>query len=193
MKIYIMNAFIIRMKEISINVVKVPIEILHSKIKERLISEGYTIKEESNKNHFMISIDIPIEIKGKQGIIDSATIKGEILGKEIQITLQTDFIEETTNNTSQKIENLSIHQKWLSWVFETTLWSEVRKIVREYNGLYSYLLNKNEPYEGTVCYQCGHIIPHGSNVCPHCGSEIKKESDPYETAYPYYLMGGQCY
>jgi hypothetical protein len=182
------------MKEISIKVVKVPIEVLHSKIKEGLLSKGYTIKEESDKNHFIISIDVPMEIKGREGIVDTATIKGEISGKEIQITLQTNVIEETKSDTiPKKLENLSIHQKWLSWVFETTVWSEVRKIVRASNGFYSSLLNKNGSDDGTVCYQCGHIIPKGLNVCPHCGSDVKKEADPYETAYPYYLMGGQCY
>jgi len=179
-------------KEVFMKVVNVPIESLTSKIIEVLTAKGYNIKKnEVTDSSFEIELDVPLDVKNHPETIEYAFIKGKKDNKELGICLRTSIKENNNiqNNTDKKL--LTLYERYKSWQVETTVWSVVRQIVRDHNGIYSPLRNKeyntNELNSPIICYYCGSKMPEGSLVCPNCGHISGTTKDPLEMAY---ILGG---
>ncbi|MGC8581863.1 MAG: hypothetical protein ACP5RS_06735 [Thermoplasmata archaeon] len=182
-------------KEVFIKVVNVPIDYLTSKITEFLTAKGYTIKKkEVTDNTFEIELDVPLDVKNHPETIEYAFIKGKKDDKELGICLQTSIKDgnNAQNNIDKKL--LTIYERWKAWKVETTVWSGVRQIVRDHNGLYSPLKNKSvatDSKSAIICYYCGSNMPEGSLVCPNCGHISGTTKDPLEMAYILQGFGGR--
>jgi hypothetical protein len=183
-------------KEVFIKVVNVPIESLTSKITEVLTAKGYAIKKKDvTDSSFEIELDVPLDVKNHPETIEYAIIKGKKDNKELGVCLQTSIKEGNNmqNNTDKKL--LTLYERWKSWQVETTVWSVIRQVVRDHNGIYSPLRNKgvhtNDSKSPIICYYCGSNMPEGSLVCPHCGHISGTTKDPLEMAYILQGYGGR--